>query len=167
MTGMVNGQTMTALSNAMGPLAEKLSQPTYAALQNAFGLGPSSAQARIVVAQYASELVMAIRKCILQYGRSPQNLRGLGDYTIATPCAVVPVGDPYRNPGNYCTDGVGAFGTFTTAGNCVKASDGSTPCSMVPTAGVSSWYTNPAYILIAVGSALLGYKLFFTKSVRK
>lgn len=28
---------------------------------------------------------------------------GLGDYTDSTPCAAIPVGDPYRVPGNFCS----------------------------------------------------------------
>jgi hypothetical protein len=42
---------------------------------------------------------------------------GMGDYNDETQCASIPVGDPYRKPGNYCATPGGGYTTFNADGS--------------------------------------------------
>jgi len=45
-------------------------------------------------------------------------IMGLGDtYSDSTPCSMIPVGDPYRKPGNYCTQPSGNVIEFNANGS--------------------------------------------------
>lgn len=43
-------------------------------------------------------------------------MSGFGDYNDETQCTAIPVGDPYRKPGNYCATADGGYTTFNADG---------------------------------------------------
>lgn len=56
--------------------------------------------------------------------RRPRPLRAalhgfgaLGAYNDESPCSSIPVGDPYRTPGNYCATADGGYTTFNADGS--------------------------------------------------
>lgn len=66
----------------------------------------------------------------MSYRRMPRrhSLRGfagLGDYNDETQCSVIPVGDPYRKPGNYCATPDGGYTTFNADGSVYTTSSSS------------------------------------------
>lgn len=93
-TGTINDATMRALMSSMDLLGPYMSTESFAAVQDAMGLGMSSSQARTIVAQNATQLTMAAKACIADnatrmqsfqgsyvrgMGKPPVNLLGLGD----------------------------------------------------------------------------------------
>lgn len=92
-TGTINDATMRALMSSMDLLGHYMSTESFNAVQEAFGLGLTSSQARTTIAQNATQLTMAAKTCIAQYathmgmqgthvrgmGAPPVNLLGLGD----------------------------------------------------------------------------------------
>jgi len=61
----------------------------------------------------------------MSYRRMPrralQVFAGLGAYSDESPCAAIPVGDPYRKPGNYCATPDGGYTTFNADGSVYVA----------------------------------------------
>lgn len=48
-------------------------------------------------------------------------LLGMGDFSDATQCSEIPLGDPYRKPGNYCATPDGGTTTFNADGTTYRA----------------------------------------------
>lgn len=48
-------------------------------------------------------------------------LSGLGAFSDETPCSSIPMGDPYRKPGNYCATPDGGITTFNADGSTYRA----------------------------------------------
>lgn len=53
--------------------------------------------------------------------RSQRALLGFGDFTDNTQCSEIPLGDPYRRPGNYCATPDGGTTTFNSDGTTYRA----------------------------------------------
>ncbi len=49
--------------------------------------------------------------------RNGRALMGFGDFNDESLCTSIPVGDPYRKPGNYCNTGDGGYTTFNADGS--------------------------------------------------
>jgi hypothetical protein len=52
--------------------------------------------------------------------RRRRGLLGLGGYSDSDQCSVIPAGDPYRKPGNYCATPDGGMVTFNADGSVVR-----------------------------------------------
>jgi hypothetical protein len=50
-----------------------------------------------------------------------RGLLGMGDYSDSTQCSEIPLGDPYRKPGNYCATPDGGMTTFNADGSTYRA----------------------------------------------
>lgn len=48
-------------------------------------------------------------------------LAGFGDFTDSDQCSQIPIGDPYRKPGNYCATPDGGTTTFNADGSTYRA----------------------------------------------
>lgn len=48
-------------------------------------------------------------------------LLGLGGFSDSTQCSEIPLGDPYRKPGNYCATPDGGITTFNADGSTYRA----------------------------------------------
>jgi len=48
-------------------------------------------------------------------------MMGLGDFSDTTQCSEIPLGDPYRKPGNYCATPDGGTTTFNSDGTTYRA----------------------------------------------
>jgi hypothetical protein len=79
-----------------------------------------------------------------------RTLMGFGDWNDETPCASIPVGDPYRKPGNYCATPDGGYVTFNADGSAY-------------TEPVASPPSNVGKVIGQIGGALLG--IFTNKPV--
>lgn len=64
-------------------------------------------------------------------GRGRLALRGFGDFNDETPCTSVPIGDPYRKPGNYCAVADGGYTTFNSDGTVYTGSSSSAPSTSI------------------------------------
>jgi hypothetical protein len=53
--------------------------------------------------------------------RPRRGLSGLGDYSDSDQCSSIPIGDPYRRPGNYCSTPDGGMTTFNSDGSTYRA----------------------------------------------
>ena len=53
----------------------------------------------------------------MSYYRSRRALRGFGDWSDSSACSDIPAGDPYRKPGNYCTQPSGNVIEFNADGS--------------------------------------------------
>lgn len=91
-TGTINDATMRALMSSMDIIGPYMPAESYAAVQDAFGMGMSSSQARTIVGQNATQLTMAAKNCIAYVsthmgvqgsfrgmGKPPITFLGLGD----------------------------------------------------------------------------------------
>lgn len=52
---------------------------------------------------------------------------GFGDFTDSDQCSTIPMGDPYRKPGNYCATPDGGIVTFNSDGSVVRTPGGVDP----------------------------------------
>lgn len=81
-TGTINDATMRALMSSMDIIGPYMSPESFAAVQDAFGMGMSSSQARTIVAQNATQLTMAAKSCIAyastHMGVQGAQVRGMG-----------------------------------------------------------------------------------------
>lgn len=72
---------------------------------------------------------MAYTKRIIR--RSPPRRRrgflGLGGFSDSDQCSTIPMGDPYRKPGNYCATPDGGIVTFNADGSVVRTAGGIDP----------------------------------------
>jgi len=50
-----------------------------------------------------------------------RGLLGMGDFSDSTQCSEIPLGDPYRKPGNYCATPDGGLTTFNADGSTYRA----------------------------------------------
>lgn len=50
-----------------------------------------------------------------------RGLFGLGDFTDSDQCSTIPIGDPYRKPGNYCATPDGGITTFNADGSTFRS----------------------------------------------
>lgn len=50
-----------------------------------------------------------------------RGLLGMGDFTDTDQCSTIPLGDPYRKPGNYCATPDGGTTTFNADGTTYRA----------------------------------------------
>lgn len=50
-----------------------------------------------------------------------RGLLGMGDFSDTTQCSEIPLGDPYRKPGNYCATPDGGTTTFNADGSTYRA----------------------------------------------
>jgi hypothetical protein len=60
----------------------------------------------------------------MSYFRRPtvrRGMLGMGDYSDTTQCSEIPLGDPYRKPGNYCATPDGGTTTFNADGTTYRA----------------------------------------------
>ncbi len=53
--------------------------------------------------------------------RGVMSVSGLGDFTDSDQCSTIPIGDPYRKPGNYCATPDGGTTTFNADGSTYRA----------------------------------------------
>lgn len=53
--------------------------------------------------------------------RLRRGLLGMGDFTDTDQCSTIPLGDPYRKPGNYCATPDGGTTTFNADGTTYRA----------------------------------------------
>lgn len=49
-----------------------------------------------------------------------RGLLGMGDFTDTDQCSTIPLGDPYRKPGNYCATPDGGITTFNADGTTYR-----------------------------------------------
>jgi len=49
-----------------------------------------------------------------------RGLLGMGDFSDSTQCSEIPLGDPYRKPGNYCATPDGGLTTFNADGSTYR-----------------------------------------------
>lgn len=49
-----------------------------------------------------------------------RGMSGMGDFTDADQCSTIPMGDPYRKPGNYCATPDGGITTFNSDGSTYR-----------------------------------------------
>lgn len=85
--------------------------------------------------------------------------QALGDYSDSSPCSSIPVGDPYRKPGNYCTQPSGNVIEFNADGSvdpdpfASGSSGGSSSSSVWGQAGqVAGSATSALLNLFGIGS---------------
>lgn len=69
--------------------------------------------------------------------KQKRGLFGFGDFTDADQCSTIPIGDPYRKPGNYCATPDGGTTTFNADGSTYRAPGAVDPDPAHP-AGVST-----------------------------
>jgi hypothetical protein len=50
-----------------------------------------------------------------------RGLMGLGAFTDSDQCSTIPIGDPYRKPGNYCATPDGGITTFNADGSTYRS----------------------------------------------
>lgn len=69
--------------------------------------------------------------------RMLSGMSGLGAFTDSDQCSTIPIGDPYRKPGNYCATPDGGTTTFNADGSTYRAPGAVDPDPAHP-AGASS-----------------------------
>jgi hypothetical protein len=73
-----------------------------------------------------------------------RGLFGMGDFSDSTQCSEIPLGDPYRKPGNYCATPDGGLTTFNADGSTYRQPgyavdpDPAHPASMTSSSSSSS-----------------------------
>jgi hypothetical protein len=77
-------------------------------------------------------------------------LLGFGDVSDQTQCSQIPIGNPYRKPGNYCATPDGGITTFNADGSTYRAPGAVDPDPAHP-AG-----SDTGSILGKIGGAILG-----------
>jgi len=86
--------------------------------------------------------------------RKKRGLFGFGDFTDSDQCSTIPIGDPYRKPGNYCATPDGGMTTFNSDGSTYRAPGAVDPDPAHP-AGSSGSISGGGSIWDAIAGSLL------------
>lgn len=73
-----------------------------------------------------------------RHTRRRRGLSGLGDFSDTDQCSTIPLGDPYRKPGNYCATPDGGQTTFNSDGSTYRAPGAVDPDPAHPAGSSSS-----------------------------
>jgi hypothetical protein len=100
-----------------------------------------------------------VRRTPLRHG-----LMGLGAFTDSDQCSTIPIGDPYRKPGNYCATPDGGTTTFNADGSTYRAPgavdpDPAHPAGASSSGGDSIWDKIAAAAGAAVGRPATPYPM--------
>lgn len=79
-----------------------------------------------------------------------RNRSSLSDFTDADQCSTIPIGDPYRKPGNYCATPDGGLTTFNADGSTYRSPGGADPDPAHPAGGGSGSGSGIGKILSAI-----------------
>jgi hypothetical protein len=79
---------------------------------------------------------------------------GLGAFTDSDQCSTIPIGDPYRKPGNYCATPDGGTTTFNADGSTYRAPGAVDPDPAHPAGAASSSGSLWDRIAAAAGAAV-------------
>lgn len=84
-------------------------------------------------------------------------LMGMGDFSDADQCSTIPLGDPYRKPGNYCATPDGGTTTFNSDGSTYRAPGYSVdPDPAHPAGSAASSSSGGGSILDSITRAITG-----------
>jgi hypothetical protein len=79
-------------------------------------------------------------------------MMGFGEFSDETQCSAIPIGDPYRRPGNYCATPDGGITTFNSDGSTYRAPGAVDPDPAHPASdGGTSWIDR---VIGAIGGAI-------------
>lgn len=83
-----------------------------------------------------------------------RGLMGLGAFTDSDQCSTIPIGDPYRKPGNYCATPDGGITTFNADGSTYRTPGAVDPDPAHPAGSSSSGGSFWDKIAAAAGAAV-------------
>lgn len=98
------------------------------------------------------------RTTVTAHGVRRRGLHGLGDFSDNDQCSTIPMGDPYRRPGNYCATPDGGIVTFNSDGSVVRTPGGVDPDPAHPagTTNANSGGASSGSVFDSVGRLLGG-----------